>query len=333
MTEWNNKLERKILFKSRFTLTLKIARVLMSLFFIYVVWMSVLSIIVFEFKFARENQFYSQLAVEWQVPNVKASEIITDEKVSMFGTQTFSYALVKRVGHEDIVIGEATVKKRLINMFSKINYAIPNQRGLSEYDFYLPEDPRNNEKLTANADANVWATLEKLPGGTVGELIFSSTSFMDAEQLTRLLEEYDVDILWMPLYTGEFVEYEPRGYGSSGRNLMLSNIIGLTGGKSVDDTFRSRSWITGLSTESIVSSEHAMLFNMEKLLTKPKNYYDDLLGFDHLPEKYKYLQEKGFTVYGAVVTGPVKELLKLQDATFIQGEKLGEVELWNWSNE
>jgi len=23
--------------------------------------------------------------------------------------------------------------------------------------------------------------------------------------------------------------------------------------------------------------------------------------------------------------------LKLQDATFIQGEKLGEVELWNWN--
>ena len=42
--------------------------------------------------------------------------------------------------------------------------------------------------------------------------------------------------------------------------------------------------------------------------------------------------ENGFTVYEAVVTGPVKELLKLADEEKIQGEQLGEVELWNWEN-
>ncbi|MCR8657647.1 anti-sigma factor [Paenibacillus endoradicis] len=331
MTEWNNKLEKKILFNSRLTLTLKIVRVLMIVFFIYCVWMIVISIIVYQFNFSKENQFYSQLAVEWQVPNVKGSEIITDEKLSMFGTQTFTYALLKRVGHEDIVIGEATVTKRLFSLFSNIKYAIPNQRGLSEWNFYLPEDPRNNGKLTANKDPEVWERLEMLPEGTVGELTFSSTSFMEPDQLIRLLEEYDVDILWMPLYTGEFVEYKPRGYSSGGRDLSLSNIIGLTGFRTVSDDFRTSSRTYVLSTESLASSEQAMLANMEKLLTKPKIYYEQLLGFDHLPERYKYLKDNGFTVYGAVVTGPVKELLKLQGATFIQGEKLGEVELWNWN--
>lgn len=330
MTEWNNKLEKKILFKSRFTLTLKIARVLMGLLFIYWVWMIALSIIVYEFHFAEENQFYSKLAIEWQVPNVRGSEIIIDEKLSMFGTQTFTYALLKRVGNEDIVIGEATVKKRLLNVFSNIEYAIPNQRELNTWGFYLPEDPRNNEKLTANKDPNVWERLGMLPEGTVGELTFSSTSFMEPEQLTRMLEEYDVNIIWMPLYTGEFEEYTPNGYGGSGNNLSISSIIGLTGARTLSDNFNSSSIIYGLSTDSISSSEHAMLYNMEKLLNKSKFYYQDLLGFDHLPEKYKYLKENGFTVYGAVVTGPVKELLKLQDATFVQGEQLGEVELWNW---
>ena len=42
------------------------------------------------------------------------------------------------------------------------------------------------------------------------------------------------------------------------------------------------------------------------------------------------IQDEGFTAYGAVVTGPVKELLKLKELETIQGVQLGEVELWNW---
>lgn len=118
-----------------------------------------------------------------------------------------------------------------------------------------------------------------------------------------------------------------RRYGS----ITLSGVIGLTGGFMTADNYNSMMWGVIISTESLVDSEQRILSNMEILLDKPENYYRRVLGLDHLPEKYKYLKEKGFTVYGAVVTGPVKELLKLQDATIIQGEQLGEVKLWNWN--
>lgn len=44
-----------------------------------------------------------------------------------------------------------------------------------------------------------------------------------------------------------------------------------------------------------------------------------------------YLQKvNGFMVYGAVVTGPTKELLRLQELEEIQGVQLGEITFWNW---
>lgn len=69
---------------------------------------------------------------------------------------------------------------------------------------------------------------------------------------------------------------------------------------------------------------------MKELLNKQKSYYESFLGLSHLEEKYQFLKDEGFIVYGAVVTGPVKELLKLKDAPFVQGEQLGGIELWNW---
>lgn len=54
------------------------------------------------------------------------------------------------------------------------------------------------------------------------------------------------------------------------------------------------------------------------------------LGFSYLQERYDYIQANGFKVYGAVITGPTKELLKLREEPGIYQVQLGDVELWNW---
>ena len=112
--------------------------------------------------------------------------------------------------------------------------------------------------------------------------------------------------------------------------LMVNNIIGLTGGMEHEDDFLGLSKYGLSDEEQITISEQLMLKNMEELLDKSESYYELFLGLRHLEERYQYLKDEGFIVYGAVVTGPVEELLKLQDLSFIQGEQLGEVELWNW---
>lgn len=333
MTEWNKELEKRILKKSKFTLSLRILRILLMVVFIYALYMIIANIVVDKLGVGNENMYFSSLALEWTVPNVRGDFEIKEEDLTAFGTKNITYNLLKKVGSEDVVIGEAQVTKRLVGDFSNIHYSHPGFQQLNEFSFSLPEDPRTKRKLDANTSPHVWESLEMLPEGTVGELAFSTTSFMEAEKLVENLREYDIHILWMPLYTGEFVDYDPHGWsGSDNSMIMVSDIIGLTGGIDHDENYHQSLRIIRLDEGSIKKSQQLMLKNMKEILNKSDSYYENFLRLGHLEEKYNYLKDEGFIVYGAVVTGPVKELLKLKDAPFIRGEQLGEVELWNWEN-
>lgn len=334
MTEWNKDLEKRILMRSRFTLTFRILRILLVIFLIYCGYMFLINIVAEKLNMAKENAYYTKLATEWTVPNVRGDSRFEIEELTFLGTQKLSYDLLKRVGNDEKVIGQATVMNRLVSP-STFSLSHPGQKQLNEFSFSLPIDPLTGRKLGGNAWPNVWETLSMLPEGTVGELAFSTTNFMESKELVNYLGNYDLHVLWMPLYTGEFVDYKPyvstEGSTREGVKSLMVPHFGLSGGNDRSESFHESSRILWLNEKSLGESEELMLKNMEDLLTnKKKSYYEQFLGLGHLEEKYKYLKDKGFTVYGAVVTGPVKELLKLQDVSFIQGEQLGEVELWNW---
>ncbi|WP_052019551.1 anti sigma factor C-terminal domain-containing protein [Mesobacillus boroniphilus] len=77
-----------------------------------------------------------------------------------------------------------------------------------------------------------------------------------------------------------------------------------------------------------------MLKQMKNLLeNESTSYRENFLGLSHLEERYNYLMKEGFQIYGAVVTGPVKELRKLKENEQIQGANLGDMSYWNWSEE
>ena len=331
MTEWNNELENKILKRSKWTLTIKIIRVFVALFLIYAVYMIGLSIAIDQLDSERKHTYYSQVAIGWTVPNVKGVYRTETLELSPFGTQTFRYNLVKMVGHEEVIIGDVTMKKAMLNQFSQLKITHPGKEQLSTFSFSLPEDPRTGERLFSHTgQSDVWTRLEKLPEGTVGELAFSTTTFMSPEETIELLKDYELDILWMPLYTGEFLDNRPLGWSGGGSSLTLFGIIGLSGGKEHGDHFNSSARINTLTANTIEDSKRMMLKNMEDLLEMDKSYYERLLGLSALQEQYTYIQDEGFTAYGAVVTGPVKQLLKLKELETIQSVQLGEVELWNW---
>lgn len=333
MTEWNKELEKKILRKSRFTLTMRILRIFLLGMLVFGIYTILLNSLTEHFQLGAENDFYTKLALDWKVPNVRGTFDFEEEAMSLLGTKKISYSLVKKVGKADVVIGEANVTKRLSASNSFIDYQIPGREQLNDFNFFYPEDPRNGKKLVANAEPEVWETLEMLHEGTVGELAFSTNHFMEPEELIQTLESYDVDILWMPLYTGEFVDFEPGGYGTSGEDLSVQDGIGITGTWSTSDDYLSKMKTNGLDRSSMAESKKSMMENMETLLTeKSSAYTEQFLGLSHLKARSDYLKKNGFTVYGAVITGPVKELLKLENEEMIQGEQLGEVELWNWEN-
>ncbi|WHT48548.1 sigma factor regulator N-terminal domain-containing protein [Sporosarcina thermotolerans] len=208
MTEWNKDLEKRILMRSRFTLTFRILRILLLVFLIYCGYMFLINIIADKLNMTRENAYYTKLATEWTVPNVRGDSRFEKEELTFFGTQKLSYNVLKRVGNDEKVIGQATVVNRLASP-STFSLSHPGQKQLNEFSFSLPIDPHTGRKLGGNAWPNVWETLSMLPEGTVGELAFSTTSFMESKQLIDFLGKYDLHTLWMPLYTGEFVDYDP----------------------------------------------------------------------------------------------------------------------------
>lgn len=333
MTEWNNELENKILKRSKWTLTIKIIRVFVALLLIYAIYMGGLSIAIEQSNTERKHTYYSQVAIEWTVPNIKGVYHTETLELSPFGTQTFRYNLVKMVGHEEVIVGDVTMKKAIFNPFSSLKITHPGKEQLSSFSFSLPEDPRTGEKLFANSGhADVWTRLEKLPEGTVGEFAFSTTAFMSPEELMELLKDYELSILWMPLYTGEFLDNRSLTWSGGNSSISLAGIIGLSGGTDHGDHFNSYARIGTLATNSIEDSKRRMLKNMEELLEMDKSYYGGLLRLDALQQQYTYIKDEGFVAYGAVVTGPVKELLKLKELETIQGVQLGDVELWNWDS-
>jgi len=331
MEQWNKELEERILKKSKFTLTLKIIRIILILFLVHMFYKLILEQVVQYFNDSQENHYFSTLAIEWTNPNVYGSFNLKEEPISFFGTKVISYDLFKRVGNEQFVIGESEVTKPLFfDPFRKISL-IPGEERLSDIAISMPEDPRTGSELKIDTNPKTWETLEILPEGTVAELSFTTSSFMNAKELVTKLEKYDLHILWMPLYTGEFKEYEPFSYSTGiPASLHVYSVIGLKGGKDHDGFYRVGYESLYITKDDLKENEQLMLKNMKEILHKPEDYYKHFLGLPHLEEQYNYIVENGFTVYGAVVTGPTKELLKLKDEPLIQGVQLGEVELWNW---
>jgi len=56
------------------------------------------------------------------------------------------------------------------------------------------------------------------------------------------------------------------------------------------------------------------------------------MGGLKIQERIDYLNQNGIGIYGAVVTDPSKEILKLRNEAWIKGFNLGEVRFWNWVN-
>lgn len=332
MTEWNKEKEKKVLTRYRFTLTVKVIRVILACLFLFWVYMMIVSISFSALHMEKKHVFNSKLAMDWTIPNLHEEfGSFVNSEITPLWTQKVSYPVFRKVGKEYKVVGEMNMSKTIFDTFSQKNVQYDEVQQGNHYPFYLPEHPKTGGKLGVEDDPGVWNKLEKVHEGTVAELSFSTSTFMTAEELLNLIEPYDLDILWAPLYAGEFKEFEPSSYGGGGGTISVGGIFGLTGGREISDDYKSEMKVDVLTEKHLEQSKELMLTNMENLLEEEsKTYYEEFLGLDRLEERYEFLKENGFTVYGAVVTGPVKELLKLREVKEIRGVSLGEMDYWNW---
>lgn len=331
--EWTKDKEKKILFKYRFALTVKVIRVILATLFLFWLYMLIVSISYDVLGLGKKHLFYSQVAMNWTQPNMQEDfGSIESAEITPFLTQKISYPVYKMIGKEPELVGTKQLAKRLVPMYSTNQTEYLKPRNEQEYSFYLPEHPKTGNKLEANEDPAVWTKLDKVHEGTVAELSFSTKSYMTPEEMLEFLKPYDLDVLWMPLYTGEMKGFEPGSWGGGGNTLSVEP-IGFTGGRDAHNGYNSTS--KNLLFENLTDeNKKRMLKQMKNLIEdESASYRENFLGLSHLEERYNYLMKEGFQVYGAVVTGPVKELLKLRENEQIQGANLGDMSYWNWSEE
>ncbi|GED34750.1 anti-sigma factor [Brevibacillus centrosporus] len=196
--------------------------------------------------------------------------------------------------------------------------------------FRYPTEEAMTREDTDYLRAPAWNTMSKLHEGTVSQLAISFDRPMTYEEYIKLISkhvpEYNLDTLWFAVDTGvEAKEREQDGnlllsagevWGYAERGLDYGNAPIQVNG---EGDRRAAAYLA----EMKYLSEHGSLAREigRGILSRsdPK-----------VEERYAYLKEKGVRIYGAVVTGPTKELLKLEAEKAITAAFLGKVDWWNW---
>ncbi|RFB17279.1 hypothetical protein DZB84_09405 [Bacillus sp. HNG] len=337
MTEWSKDKEKRVLWKYRFLLTARIIRVVLILLFLYGVYMILLSIGYDSTKLDDKNAYHVNLAIDWTQPGLQGEYARPlSGKITPFLSQTITIPISRTIGKEEQIVGEWDVTKRLLNTLSSKETIYFQRSSNQQFGFILPEDPRTGKKLagvTKRADLQEWQKLEMVHEGTVANLAFSTSNFLKPEELLERLEKYDLDVQWMPLYAGELKAFKPAWTSTDGGENVSVDTLGLTRAVEMDEDYKSWSMLM-LDSNTIQENQKIMLKNMKELIEdESETYRQNVLGLWYMEERYEYISENGFLVYGAVVSGPVKELLKLKEEPDFRNVRVGEFEYWNWTTE
>ncbi|MEK3890276.1 anti-sigma factor [Bacillus sp. FSL K6-3431] len=336
--EWNEQKAQEIIkkHKNRFSLrlTFKIVRVLITIFILYAIYMIVLSISYDFSKVGVRTEFYQKLAIDWTYPELTSDlSLDSPKEITPFLTQKIEIPLIRKIGKEDYVVSQLNLNKPILSAFTHIDIAESYLYDSDDQGFWfgLPYDPESGRKLAGDEDPGVWDTLDMIHEGNVADLAFSTEEYQSPKEILELVAPYDLTVLWMPLYMGEWEQFNEGGLSSGGDSMSLIQPWGLSGARLINEDYRGGSLVNGLDKGTIEESQVAMLDNMQTMLKENERLAERLLKTEHLQERYDYLNEKGFQAYGAIVTGPVKELLKLQELEGIHSVTLGKIKYWNWN--
>ncbi|WP_010098627.1 anti-sigma factor [Ornithinibacillus scapharcae] len=233
--------------------------------------------------------------------------------------------LKKRIGDEVIGVGEMEVNY----FFSLMGYPIEEYYGRTSQEQPSFIFPGEGEDRIGD-----WNQLDKLPEGTVVSAYVSFSELLSSEEVFKLFKMKNMDIIWFAVHTGSEDDsiYE---IGFPNTPIWHDDDMILESREEEKGIFGS-SVISELhSSPSYEEGDYEMLHTqLLKTLTFLSEYEKkvDKLFFDKLElnDRLNYLKENGIENYGVVITGPTKEVLKLQDEEWISNLEVDEVAYWNW---
>jgi len=240
-------------------------------------------------------------------------------EIKPYFTAQGNYVLQKTVGKESILVANLQVKQ----FFNHINTDWNWQDGSYRKYLYFVYPIQNSTGIdqptqVSSPSEQVWKTLTILPEGTVAEMAVSFGTTYSIDETKELFKDYDLDICWYAVYTG----LEDSGDFFYKEGDPLSAFGGVWGFSDFNQD------------HELNGQKHfldSMQFLVENKETAEKLYRGNRANLQ-LDKRNDYVQKNGIKVYGIVVTGPTKELLKLRELPTIQHPALGDVALWNWFN-
>ncbi|MCT2534805.1 anti-sigma factor [Aquibacillus koreensis] len=269
---------------------------------------------------------------------------VTDPYGYMGGTSTNTKAyfnleatrdLNKMVGHEYIQVGELEVNF----LFSLM--AIPEEK---HYGRKTQDDPAFTYPKSGSRGMSDWNQLEDLPEGTVVSAYVSFSELLETNEVFDSFQGKNMDLLWLAVDTGmenkspdEGIIFDPIGFPTSPIwhdddftvTEHTEEKFGLFGGKVVGETAVSPNYEDG--DYGVLQEQFIKTL---AFLEQHESKADKLVwGNMNLSERMEYLNEHGFQHYGAVVTGPTKEILQLQNEEWIAELEVDEVAFWNWNEQ
>ncbi|GAA4842789.1 anti-sigma factor [Paenibacillus vulneris] len=185
-----------------------------------------------------------------------------------------------------------------------------------------------------------WSRLEKLPEGTVSEVFVSLDRLYTTDELLKLLENKNMDPVWFAAYTDQEKRTEddpavmaPVGFPST--PIWHKKDMKVNSYEEQKTGWFSKVVITSSSSPGVQAYGDGQIREQNfmdtlHLLQQYSRITQRLAPWLRLDSAVQYLEANGVKLYGVVLTGPTKELLKLQQEPWVSTIRVGEVRLWNW---
>lgn len=261
-------------------------------------------------------------------PNVRFGSGGTN--VGSFFTATMTGELKKRIGSDEVRTGDIEIKFFL----GQIEY--PEKKMFQTQNhtlFFSYPKSSKNDTMVKN-----WKRLEKLPEGTVAEAYISFDKFYETDEILKKFEYKQVTPVWFAVDTGfenkEFIP-EPIGFPynpiwhsedmtltnkTEKKGILFNNIVSKSKSSPSVDAYGSGK----LRNENFIKTLNFL--NQHNNIAKKVSSIPKL----DLQKRIDYINSNGVKIYGMVITGPSKEILKLKQEQWIKGITVGDVQLWNW---
>ncbi|GAB6928658.1 anti-sigma factor [Paenibacillus sp. JCM 10914] len=327
--QWSEKEFNKMIWRTRYKMLANAVGGAIVLWLIYTIYISAIHIY-FDTNEVRGKFIRSVVtAVELHGDGVRVEKPMhTVFEVTPFLSQKGTFKLYRMVGDWEVVTGEVHAK---LTVTGKLSYSInPTGAYLNENSpaFVLPYSVMFDETVGGGErPESDMEQVRRIEDGFVAELSFSTDALLSPAELLDLLGEYDLRVTGMPVYAGELTEVQPGGHSIGGGGDYYVPHLTFRPMTVYEDDQRLSMWSLYFTTPDPDIEEH-MERMIGDLAWATANAAYDWADVDR--QRLAYIREHGMQIYGATVTGPVRELEKLGERPEFKEFRLGRVEVWNW---